>query len=138
MPRVTGLTPIVSVSDVDRSVAFYESLGFETLNKIQWEGQTSWAALRRDGANLMLGLGHTHDEEGNTLPMDHSHGHRECILYLRVEDVAGMRDDLLARGHAPSELEVQFYGMKETHVEDPDGYLIIFGENTDEPPSQNA
>ena len=138
MPRLCRLTPIVGVSDVDRSVAFYESLGFATHNTIQWEGRTGWAWLERNEVPLMLNLGHTHDDEGNTLPIDHAHGHRECVLYFGVEDVAGLRDELIGRGHAPSELEVTSYQMKETSVNDPDGYLIIFGENTDEAPTQTA
>ena len=38
-----------------------------------------------------------------------------------------------AKGHEVSDLAVRFYGMKEFELLDPDGHVLVFGQETDEP-----
>ena len=43
--RVSGLVPMLPVSDVERSVAFYERLGFAVGNRVPRDGTMHWAWL---------------------------------------------------------------------------------------------
>jgi catechol 2,3-dioxygenase-like lactoylglutathione lyase family enzyme len=47
---VSDLVPFAHVADVDRSVAFYERLGFAVLHEVAAEGRRIWAWLERGGA----------------------------------------------------------------------------------------
>jgi hypothetical protein len=56
-------------------------------------------------------------------------------LYLGSDDVLGLHaaiKDLVKVEWGP---EVYFYGRREFAVRDPDGYLLIFTEPTDDPPT---
>src|SRR3954464_8330031 len=53
--QVTDLVPFVHVADVDRSVAFYERLGFVTEHEVAPEGRRIWAFLERGDARLIRG-----------------------------------------------------------------------------------
>ena len=50
---VSDLVPFAHVTDVDRSVAFYERLGFEMRHDLV-EGRRIWAFLERGDARLMV------------------------------------------------------------------------------------
>jgi catechol 2,3-dioxygenase-like lactoylglutathione lyase family enzyme len=51
---VSDLVPFAHVADVDRSVAFYERLGFEMLHEYVLEDRRAWAFLERGDARLMV------------------------------------------------------------------------------------
>ena len=56
-------------------------------------------------------------------------------LYLGADDVMGLHaaiKDVVPVEWGP---EVYFYGRREFAVRDPDGYLLIFTEPTDDPPT---
>ena len=56
IPRdaVSDLVPFTHVADVDRSVAFYERLGFEMRHEHVPEDHRVWAFLERGDARLMV------------------------------------------------------------------------------------
>ena len=113
--------------DVARSIAFYESLGFETVEAERAGGSLSWAELSFHGSRLMLqeigGLaGHLPGiAPGVTRP---SHA-----IVLRVGSAAdaevlhGRLDELAAGG--PTGLRRTHYGTTEFSVTDPDGYVLL-------------
>jgi len=51
---VSDLVPFAHVADVDRSVAFYERLGFELRHDLVPEDRRVWAFLERGDARLMV------------------------------------------------------------------------------------
>jgi hypothetical protein len=52
--RVTDLVPFVHVADVDRSVWFYELLGFALEAELRPQGRRIWAFLERGDARIMV------------------------------------------------------------------------------------
>lgn len=132
-----ALTPMLCVSDVTASVEFYrDRLGFQLDGQYDHEGTVFWSHLSRDGARLMVTLGHDHDEAGESIPLQRAPGqHRDVLLYIYCPDAAEVREELVARGVEASELTVQFYGLREFGVTDPDGFQVFFGSETDEPPT---
>lgn len=59
----------------------------------------------------------------------------DVIHYFHCEDVVGIRTHLENAGVSVSDFYVRFYGKKEIEFPDPDGRLLIFGEDTDEDPT---
>jgi len=51
-----------------------------------------------------------------------------------LDDVVAFRAAASAAGHPVSDLVVRFYGLKECEVVDPDGHVLVFGQETSEPP----
>lgn len=110
-------TPILRVSDMGRSVAYYtDVLGFRQ----NW-GDSIFAELSRGETNIMLAHG--------------DQGRGKAWLYVGVNDVDALRDEIAPKGgvirQGPSNYP---WGARELHVEDLDGNVLRFGSGaTDEP-----
>ena len=115
----TGVTPVIHVDDVARSVAFYQQLGFEVVQTLVADRHSAWTLLRNGPAELMLETAtdpFTADEQG-------------IFLYLHVTDVVALYDELQALGLEPGELHNPPYmPAGEFRLTDPDGYILLFGQ----------
>jgi uncharacterized glyoxalase superfamily protein PhnB len=58
------------------------------------------------------------------------------IYYFYLEDVVALHGEIRRKGFRASDLRVTFYGMKEFELRDPDGHILWFGQETDEPPTR--
>lgn len=121
MPELEGISPIVAVRDLDRTLAFYvDVLGWEIRTR---EGD--FALVAREGAAVSLLAG---DDPAALAATAH-----HVSAYIRVRDLGTLWGELapalatLPEGRVRAPF-TQAYGMREFHVKDPDGFLIFFGE----------
>jgi catechol 2,3-dioxygenase-like lactoylglutathione lyase family enzyme len=119
--RVNDLIPFVHVSDLARSIAFYELLGFEVGDTYEVDGELRWAALQHAHARIML--------ERASAPID---PHQQTVLfYLYAEALDGLRDHLIAHGLRVGPIRDGSPGPgREIGISDPDGYCLMIAENT--------
>ena len=111
------LTPMLPVSDIGTSIAFYEKLGFTVENK---NDNWRWAMLRFDDCRLML------DESINTQP----DAPRQGVIYLYPDDIEEYHQRVRANGIDIPDLETTFYGLTEFRLDDPDGNRLWIGQQT--------
>jgi hypothetical protein len=117
--RVNGLIPFAHVADVTRSIAFYRHLGFVVKSVYEPDGRLVWAALESDGAELMVALA--------SEPVDPRS--QAVLFYLYVNDLAGLRRQLLAAEIVTGEIEDGRPGPRqEMRVIDPDGYVLMVAQ----------
>lgn len=117
--RVRQLIPFVRVVDVERSVAFYKHLGFETQEVAKYRDRLSWASLRSGAAEIMF--------EGTYGPPDPDRQRVQFYLYSR--DLAALRAELLAVGIEAGPIEDGSPGPREEmRVTDPDGYVLMVAQ----------
>ena len=128
MPR---LVPELKVSDLSRSLTFYEAMGFVTLYS---RPEERFAYLNREGAHLMLEepVGRTF-LAGELVP---PYG-RGVNFQIEVSNVQAQYDRVETLGlpvYLP--LEDKWYrrdaallGNRQFIVQDPDGYLLRFFED---------
>ena len=124
------LTPNLVVSNVERSLAFYRDvLGFAVSATVPDAAPYVFAAIASGGVEIFLNAPEPVIAEypafagrpiGGTL-----------TLYVEVSGVKGLHDALAARVPIVTPLEKKFYGVTEFMIQDPDGYLITFGEHGD-------
>ena len=118
--------PVLKVSDVERSIEWYESLfGFKA-DPFPSSPPYVFAILCRDGAQIMLqGV----DGKGGDHELNHG-VHDEWDVYLRLH--GGNLLALAAAAKKRTELlrgpERAFYGHVEFEVADPDGHRVCVGE----------
>lgn len=136
-PTVHRLVPMAHVADVERSIRFYELLGFKVGDRMQEDGRTNWASVGNGAASLMLAVA-----------SDPVKPEQQAILfYLYCPDVSAMRVHLLASGIADGgaycgapgpnggrsvvfEVTHPDYMPKgELRVADLDGYCLLIGED---------
>lgn len=83
-PRYSGLVPMLPVSDVPATIAFYELIGFKVGNSVTAEGATrpNWAWLYNGDAHVMINQSpepiqqrtpvHVHDPDGHAVFIAHA------------------------------------------------------------------
>ncbi len=106
------------VSDIARSIAFYEHLGFAVGNTFTPDDADAptWAWLSSGDAHLMVALA-----------CDPIVPEQQAILfYLYVDQVTETRDELVAAGLQPGPIEAPPYAPHgEFRLIDPDGYVLM-------------
>jgi lactoylglutathione lyase len=109
------------VLDLDRSVPFYEALGFEERRRIpiRDEATNVFMGLPGDGERLELTFNH-----GTTEPYDIGTGYGHVAV--TVDDLDGTLERLSERGIAPERAPytIREGGNRLCFVRDPDGYRI--------------
>lgn len=121
MPKLAQITPLVLVSNINRTVTFFvEILGF----KLGYHAET-YAYLYRDNVAIRLLIA----GEG----IDLRDPNRQQSCYIDVEDLDGLYEELrprldkLPRGRVKLPFD-QVYAQREFHVTDGEALLILFGE----------
>ena len=109
------------IQDIDRSVGFYEKLGFEELARvpIRDEAINVFMGLPGDGARLELTCNIGREE-----PYDVGTGYGH--IALAIDDLDGTLERLAAEGIEPEKppYQVRKSGSRLCFVRDPDGYRI--------------
>jgi len=120
----------LGVGDLERSASFYRDvLGFEVRPLAAGDGVTAVTEAVSGPARIQLGaLDEASDSTGRARPRG------AAILFFQTDDVAGLREAVIARGGAPSALEhVNWIKMRMFEVKDLDGHTLWFGQSFHEP-----
>jgi glyoxylase I family protein len=129
---IAGMTPLLQVYDMPEALAFYKDvLGFRVVaaspKVVAPEGTFShWMALERDGRRIMLNTAYDEGQRPAQRIEAQQRWHADVCLYFACTDVDAMYEEVrgkLANVAAPSNA---FYGMRQLHLSDPDGYAICF------------
>ena len=108
------------IGDIDKSVAFYEKLGFEEMSRMP---------IRDEAINVFMGL----PDDGARLELTYNHGVDSYELgtgynhiAVTVEDLDGTLEGLASQGIEPEKppYSVREGGNRICFVRDPDGYRV--------------
>lgn len=123
---MASISAFLNVRDIEAALAFYESLGFEEIDRYETDdGTLHFVDLELDGAILGLGnIDSSDDVSFQEWVADTLGG--GVVLYVTVDDVDAMYERAQDAGatieHAPDDRP---YGRVFT-MNDPDGYVIAF------------
>ena len=123
------LVPMLMCADVQASIRFYtDTLGFTVTGRDDDVGASGFAALANGKAHLMLASGTyvpTAQKVGGQYPQSN--------YYFYVDDAQALRQAVVDRGWEATECVKRFYGLLEFEVVDPDGHVLLFGEDLEKP-----
>ena len=114
--KMTRIIPMLPVSSMPASVAFYEKLGFSVEKRVdEWR----WAMLAFGECRLMV------DESIHM----HPGIPKTSVLYLYPDNVTEYHAMIRKNGVDIPDLEVSFYGMTEFRMDDLDGNWLWIGRD---------
>ena len=123
MATLTGVSPVLLVSDLDRAVSYYrDRLGFECDT---YGEPPDFAVAERDEATILLAL----CNDAQRIVPNWRIVDKIWNAYIRVDDVDAMYAEVQTRG-APIDYTIYDApsGFREFGVQDPDGHDIAFGQ----------
>ena len=108
-------TPMLRVAEIERSIRFYELLGFSVIDT-EGCGPLGWARLPCEDGSAVMFLRAEH-------PIAWSD--QALILYLYTPNLPALREHLLANGvKAPPISYPEYMPSGKINLSDPDGYKI--------------
>jgi lactoylglutathione lyase len=122
-----GIVCELGVVDVASSIAFYERLGFETIEVEPVGGSFSWAELSFHGSRLMLQeIGGLADHLPGIARKLTKPSHAIVLRVGSIDDAEALygRLDQLGVEHQTG-LRRTSYGTTEFSIVDPDGYVLL-------------
>lgn len=122
--KLTALTPMLSVSDLKRTIAFYQDrLGFRVDATFGGDAPV-WCTMSRDGVRLMFNQPPAEEMTAAT-----PRAKDFQVFYFYPDDVAALHAAWKRDGLPVTDLRVTDYGMKEFELRDPDHYWLWFGQD---------
>ena len=120
---LTSIAPQFLVDDLARSVEYYcRCLGFEL--DFTYEG--FYASVSRDGCAI-----HLKAAPKTVADRAHRKQHEHLDAYIALSNVVALHDELRSRGALVTKpLEERAWSARDFYVEDPDGYILCFSEQT--------
>ena len=114
--KMTSIIPMLPVTSMPASVAWYAKLGFSVVDR---NDQWCWAMLAFGDCRLMV------DQSINVDPK----ATRMSVLYLYPDDIVAYHAMLRGNGLDVPDLETSFYGMVEFRLDDLDGNRLWLGQS---------
>ena len=125
--KIEGMTPLIQVFNMRRSLAFYRDiLGFEVVGDSGNGDDSSWVWLRLDGVDLMLNDQYEPGSEPNEPPAERTKWHKDTCLYFDCRDTDAVYEYLRSTGVGLKPPITTSYQMKQLYLSDPDNYNICF------------
>ena len=130
-----GLTPILNVSDIQQTFAWFEKLGWK--KAWDWGTPPTFGAVCSGNFEIFLCQGAQGGRGKSNLPTTKGHGElgdKGVWMSIWVEDVDAVHQDCLAQGievtYPPSD---EPWGIREMHIRHPDGHVFRISRGIGEP-----
>jgi predicted enzyme related to lactoylglutathione lyase len=113
--KVGYSTPLLHVAEIEKSIPFYELLGFTTIDTDRCN-PLGWARLHCEDGSAVMFLRAEHAVDSSA---------QAVMLCMYTPDLAGLRERLLANGvKVPAINHPEYMPSGKINILDPDGYRI--------------
>ena len=116
-----AVVPLLWVENMEQAIRFYEEIGFKITESWKSNNQIQWCRVEFYDAALMLQ--EIVDSDTQEKPTSENNG---IQLYFITDDVDALYTQILANGLKVSVPKIEFYGMKQIFLTDPDGRTLCF------------
>jgi len=121
-----SIAPNIFVKDINKTIDFYEQLGFSLTTTVPEEGDFIFAMMTCGNVTFMF---QTFESLGNELPNVSRQNGGSLLLYIQTDEVRNFFDQIKDKVKVIKGLEKTFYGATEFSIEDNNGYLLTFAED---------
>jgi uncharacterized glyoxalase superfamily protein PhnB len=123
---MNSISPNIFVRDMNKTIAFYEQLGFVLTITVPEEGDFIFAMMTCGSISFMF---QTFESLGEELPEVSRQNGGSLLLYIQMEGIRKFFEKIKEQVKVIKGLEKTFYGATEFTLEDNNGYLLTFAED---------
>ena len=122
-----SLSPNIFVNDINQTIAFYQSIGFQLVMTVPETGDDLvWAMLINDNVTFMF---QTFESLGEELPAISRINGSSALLYIKLKKIRGFFELIKDKVTVLKGLETTFYGATEFSILDNNNYVLTFAED---------
>jgi len=121
-----SISPNIFVKDINETIKFYQSIGFETVMTFPEEGDFVWIMMSCGNVSFMF---QTFDSLGSELPSISRQDGGSLLLYIQTKEIRRFHNKIKGKVNIIKGLEKTFYGATEFSILDNNGYILTFAEN---------
>ena len=123
--RMKSIAPNIFVRDMNKTIEYYQHLGFEVAMKVPEEGDIVWAMLSCGSVSFMF---QSFESLGEELPEISRQDGGSLLLYIQTKEIVLFHDRIKDKVNIIKGLEKTFYGATEFSIQDINGYILTFAE----------
>jgi len=120
-----SIAPNIFVRDMNKTIEYYQHLGFEVAMKVPEEGDVVWAMLSCGSVSFMF---QSFESLGEELPEISRQDGGSLLLYIQTKEIVLFHDRIKDKVNIIKGLEKTFYGATEFSIQDINGYILTFAE----------
>lgn len=123
-----SLSPNLFVTDINATLDFYRTLGFQLTMSVPQEGQGDlvWAMMTNGKVTMMF---QTMESLGDTLPAISRKAGGSLLLYIDLTGIRSFFESIKDKVIVLQGLEKTFYGATEFSILDNNNYVLTFAEH---------
>jgi uncharacterized glyoxalase superfamily protein PhnB len=122
-----SLSPNIFVRDMNKTIAFYEMIGFQLIMTVPEGGpEYVWAMMMDGHVTFMF---QTFESLGDELPEISRQDGGSLLFYIKVKGVLDFFEEIKDKVNVVKGVEKTFYGATEFSITDNNGYLLTFAED---------
>ena len=121
-----SISPNIFVKDINETIKFYQSIGFEIVMTVPEVGDFVWVMMSCGNVNFMF---QTFDSLGTELPLISRQDGGSLLLYIQTKEIRGFYDKIKDKVNVIKGLEKTFYGATEFSITDNNGFILTFAED---------
>ncbi|MEO6633162.1 MAG: VOC family protein [Mucilaginibacter sp.] len=122
-----SLSPNIFTNNMNETVAFYTSLGFQTTMSVPEEGDDLvWAMMTNGNVTMMF---QTFASLAEDLPEISRQNGGSLLLYITVKKIHDFFEQIKDKVTVLKGLEKTFYGATEFSILDNNNYVLTFAEH---------
>ena len=122
-----SLSPNIFVNDINETIAFYQSIGFQLVMTIPETGtDLVWAMMVNGNVTFMF---QTFASLGDELPQISRQNGASQLLYIKLKKIREFFDLIKDKVTVLKGLETTFYGATEFSIVDNNNYVLTFAED---------
>jgi uncharacterized glyoxalase superfamily protein PhnB len=122
-----SLSPNIFVDDMNQTIAFYKSIGFELIASVPETGDALiWCMMVNGSVTVMF---QTFESLGEELPTISRQNGGSLLLYIKLKKIREFFESIKDKVTILKPLEVTFYGATEFSISDNNNYVLTFAED---------
>ena len=122
-----SLSPNIFVNSMDKTIAFYKSIGFQLVVTVPESGpDLVWAMMMNGNVTFMF---QTFASLGEELPQISRQNGASQLLYIKLNKIREFFELIKDKVTVLKGLETTFYGATEFSILDNNNYVLTFAED---------